>query len=279
MSKQDGTSPRTAADLERKYNFGQSFAEVYGLVEEAQRAAEEAKTNVGELDQEKIFNLLTNYGQAKGVYRDEAGNLYVNASYIQSGELKGENLKVDAATIHGKLIATQVDIKDLEVNAAKVTGKLTAAEIDANKITGGTLDFGKVTAKNLEVDFADITGTLQIGEETDFKNGVVDIIEGTVDADYVNALGVYASELVSEGNRDYETITIKNGTIDFSSGAIYDKEMGCLLIEAAGVLELNAYNHYKFGFADGGYWVLEAGAMYYYDADRNITHEVRIDSV
>lgn len=43
MSKQDRVAPRTAADIERKYNFGQTFAEFAGLVSDAERAAMEAE--------------------------------------------------------------------------------------------------------------------------------------------------------------------------------------------------------------------------------------------
>ena len=263
MSKQDGTAPRTAADLERKYKFGQSFAEVYGLVEEAQRAAEEAKSSIGELDQETIFNLLTNFGQNKGVYRDENGELYVNASYIKSGELTGANLKVDAATIHGKLIATQVDIKDLEVNAAKVTGKLTSAEIDANKITGGTLDFAKVTAKNLEVDYADIGG---------LKVGVVEIIEDTVNADYVHALGIYATELECSGDNSYETIYIADGMISFKGG--YLKNYGRSVVELHSPGLRLTCDELRIGTESGGYWMITGSGIYHYTASGDQDNEV-----
>ena len=62
MSKQDRQGARTASDLERKYNFGETFAEVMGLADDAKRAAEDAKNAadnasnaVGSLDQEAIF--------------------------------------------------------------------------------------------------------------------------------------------------------------------------------------------------------------------------------
>lgn len=35
--KQDRTAPRTAADIERKYNFGKSFAEVLGLIDDTRK--------------------------------------------------------------------------------------------------------------------------------------------------------------------------------------------------------------------------------------------------
>lgn len=48
MSKQDRQGARTPADLERKYSFGKSFAEVMGLAKDAQDAAEKAQTTAGE---------------------------------------------------------------------------------------------------------------------------------------------------------------------------------------------------------------------------------------
>lgn len=97
MSKQDRVAPRTAADIERKYNFGQTFAEFAGLVSDAEKAAMEAEAAAkaasdavknlnNELDQDEIFNRLTNNGQSQGIYR-EGDNIYVNASYIKGGKI------------------------------------------------------------------------------------------------------------------------------------------------------------------------------------------------
>ncbi len=89
MSKQDRQGARTPADLERKY--GQRFSEVLGIAEDSQQKAEQAqdavKTLDESLDQEGVFNRLTNNGKAQGLYRDAVGNLYINADYIKSGVL------------------------------------------------------------------------------------------------------------------------------------------------------------------------------------------------
>lgn len=106
--KQDGTAPRTAADLERKYNFGRTFAEVYGLITDAQKLAEEAKSEIEGLDHEEIFNLLTNYGEWQGIYRGDDDNVYINATYIKSG----------------KVLAEFIDADNLQVKAANITGEL-----------------------------------------------------------------------------------------------------------------------------------------------------------
>ena len=41
-AKQDRVAPRTVSDIERKYNFGKSFAEVIGLVEDTRDEVDEA---------------------------------------------------------------------------------------------------------------------------------------------------------------------------------------------------------------------------------------------
>lgn len=99
-SKQDRTATRTATDLERKYNFGETFAEFAGLASEAQKAAEEAQKAAEEankafegLDQDAIFNLLTNNGEIKGIYRHD-GQIYINANYLATGIIKSENGKL-----------------------------------------------------------------------------------------------------------------------------------------------------------------------------------------
>lgn len=86
ISKQDLNAPRTAADIERKYNFGKSFAEVMGIATDARDTAAEAKKATSDLDvkltQEEIFNRLTNNGEVQGIFRDDDGQIYINAEYI-----------------------------------------------------------------------------------------------------------------------------------------------------------------------------------------------------
>ena len=170
--KQDGAYPRTAADLERRYAFGQTFADVYSLISDAQKAANDANNAVNALDSEEIFNRLTGYGKLQGVFRDEADHIYINASYIKGEILEGDDLKVAAANITGKLTATQIDATNLKVNAANITGTLSAGSVStfmanvtgefiASKITSEMID-----AKIVTVDAAKITGTLDASKLT-----------------------------------------------------------------------------------------------------------------
>lgn len=108
-SKQDRQGARTPADLEQRYNFGKTFAEVYGLAESAQTAASDAKVYVDKLDnsltQEEIFNRLTKNGELQGVYMED-GELYINAKYIKSGKISSANgesyFDLDDGTFYSK---------------------------------------------------------------------------------------------------------------------------------------------------------------------------------
>lgn len=100
-TKQDRAAARTATDLERKYNFGKSFAEVFGLAKGAQDAAaraedaaDKAQEAVGAIDHEAVFNLLTNNGEIQGIYKSEDGQIYINASYIMAGILDADLVTV-----------------------------------------------------------------------------------------------------------------------------------------------------------------------------------------
>lgn len=46
MSKQDGVAVRTAADLERKYQFGKQFSELMGLANDAREAAYKVESDL-----------------------------------------------------------------------------------------------------------------------------------------------------------------------------------------------------------------------------------------
>ena len=92
IPKQDMAAVRTAADVDFKY--GQKYSDVLGIADDARTIASTAKKEVSELDKalgpEGVFNRLTNNGAAKGMYRDDDGNIYFNADYIKSGTLMAQ---------------------------------------------------------------------------------------------------------------------------------------------------------------------------------------------
>ena len=74
-----------------------------------EKAAENVKQLDDSLDQEGVFNRLTDNGQAEGIYLAD-GKLYINGSYIQAGQINAD--------------------------------LITAGHLTANRIQGGTLTLG-----------------------------------------------------------------------------------------------------------------------------------------
>lgn len=246
MSKQDGYASRTAADLERKYNFGQTFAEVYGLISDAQTAAKDAQMAVEGLDSEEIFNRLTNYGEHQGIYRGDDGGVYINASFIKSGTITGDSVKVEAATITGQLVATQIDTKDLKVLAANITGTLTAGQIDTT---------------NLKVSAANVTGKLTASQiDTTYLSVSAANISGQLSASQINTTGLYV-------NAAYITGTLSANQIDttyltVSAANIYGSlSAGSLSLD--GLLPLtyygSTYGYMGVNTAKGGPVISDSG--------------------
>ena len=95
-NKMDKAGARTPADIERRY--GKSFAETLGIAEDARTTAEKALKAAndvdGNLDHEEIFNRLTNNGQIKCI-REIDGQIYINASYINSGKMSADRLNIE----------------------------------------------------------------------------------------------------------------------------------------------------------------------------------------
>ena len=174
MSKQDRQGARTAADLERKYGFGQSFAEVYGLIDDVQQTAEEAKNAAADLDEsltaEEIFTRLTGGSVEHGVYRGPDGKLYVNANFIKSGKVKAENIDTD----------------NLTVKAANVTGKLSASQIDAQIMQVGSGNIYDLTSSFVRImDLLSVYGIATDGNgnpQYDAEGNVKHSLDGHIGA-------------------------------------------------------------------------------------------------
>ena len=99
MSKQDRQGARNIQELMGRYNFGKTFAEIMGIATDAQSAANAANEELKFLDQEGIFNRLTNNGTLPGLYRGADGALYINANYIKSGKISADLIDGSTLTI------------------------------------------------------------------------------------------------------------------------------------------------------------------------------------
>ena len=150
MSKQDRQGVRQASDLEQKYSFGKTFAEIMGIATDAQKKAYEANNSYENLDHDTVFNLLTNNGTLDGLYRGDDGELYINATYIKSGTLLADLIKT------GTLTSTDGTVK-VDLNNNKVTidgtrdGYKTQIVLSSSGLNGYGEDTEGVMRKTLDL--------------------------------------------------------------------------------------------------------------------------------
>jgi hypothetical protein len=132
-AKQDRQGVRTAADVVARYNFGESFAEVMGIATDARKAADKAQAAAenaqnsadnpyANLTPDEIFNLLTEDGTQKGIYKDpNTGDIYINANYLKTGKVVSADgfsyFDLDSGTIRSRKNDDfpYVEIKDGDV--------------------------------------------------------------------------------------------------------------------------------------------------------------------
>jgi uncharacterized protein YoxC len=182
-------------------------------------------------------------------------------------DLQGYSSQVSSFEQTATKIAATVSAVD------DANGNVTAASIVAaiNATSGSSMvkieaDHILMTGTTTFAKSSDIpTYTSQLTNNSGFVNesGVTTIVGGLVTADYVNALGVYASTLVSEGRYSYQTVSIANGCIDFYSGSIYDSDYGYLIVSASN-LWLEASSELRINVGSG-YWEISGSGIFHYN--------------
>lgn len=186
MSKQDRQGARTPAQLEQKYLFDKTFAEAFDLVEEAKQTAGEAVKKTESLDQklnqEEIFNRLTDNGTVKGLFMKD-GQLYINASYLVTGVLRSADgktfyLDLDKGVLKGQFEELTIAGKTVK-ELAKDTLEEQTQEEAFNKLTeGGKLEglFMKEGQLYINASYL-VTGILRSADGTtfylDLDNGIL----------------------------------------------------------------------------------------------------------
>lgn len=145
------------------------------------------------------------------------------STMINGGKVTTDELEVNAANIKGQLTANQINTNGLTVNAANITGSLTV----------GQLPDSVAEKSDIPTRTSDLTN--DSGYQT--RSGVVNIIDGTVTADFVEALEVAASTLkgryiyiLTSGNSTAGEFTVTGA--DSASFAIDLSSNGALRLQA-----------------------------------------------
>lgn len=106
--KQDRAAPRTVADIERKYNFGKSFAEIIGLIDDTRNEVDSAYSSLKSDITEQTTELWRDTSQivAKATETVE----HIEKSVNESLGVVNENINTLTSTLETKMTAEQVSI-------------------------------------------------------------------------------------------------------------------------------------------------------------------------
>ena len=144
--------------------------------------------------QQKVFNRLTDNGRAQGIYMDTNGDIYFNATYIQSGYIDADRIRANSIAV-SKLTGNitngdwNIDLDNGTMTLGKlavgsITGSLTTTSTSGDSwginFTNGTMNIGTLAVGK-------ITGSKSLGNNwsIDFTNGTMSI--GNLSADNITA--------------------------------------------------------------------------------------------
>lgn len=152
------------------------------------------------------------------------------STMINGGKVTTDELEVNAANIKGQLTASQINTDGLTVNAANITGSLTIGQLPSNVAT--------------DSDIPTRTSDLYNDSGYQTRSGVVSIIDGTVTADYVEALDIAAATLRGrtiyiQNNSGSSVGYISTSSADSGGSAIDINSYGAGRFEANGNLHFN----------------------------------------
>jgi hypothetical protein len=100
-AKQDRSAPRTVADIERKYNFGKSFAEIMGLIDDTRNEVDSAYSE-----------LRSEVAEQSTAIRRDTEEIVMQATKSVNEIIGGTNERIDELTseVETKMTADQVSI-------------------------------------------------------------------------------------------------------------------------------------------------------------------------
>ena len=152
----DRQGARTAADLERKYQFGKQFSEIMGLVNDTRGAISEVESNL----QDKILE------QSTSLTRDTESMLMAALkSYTTTSELAElaqtlrSEFEVSAAGIRGEVSAMETSIGNVNTDLQDKFNEITKYfTFDINGLLLGAVDEdGKPSPNKVVIDNDEIT--------------------------------------------------------------------------------------------------------------------------
>lgn len=232
MSKQDRQGVRTAADVERKYNFGKSFAEVMGLAGDAVEDAKKAQSTANAAQKTAT--------EAKA----EIVKLSDSITFSVTGGGPGNTAKI-VLKVGEKEYSGTIDLTGLVTfTGLKEEGK--------TEINGANIITGTLTADMLKSGvLASADGTVKI----DLANNCV-TVDGTKDG-YKTQIKISASGFQGYGENSEGKM---EHVLDFDIGVggrptgilnlSHEESVGLLIAAVSGTLTLGTSEAYTEIFGD-----------------------------
>ena len=100
-TKQDRVAPRTATDLERKYNFGERFSEILGLIDDTRKDVDSTSSELRVLEQATSIqrDAISIISKATETIQTDLGEVQKSVETIldaDSFEIKVQGVELDA---------------------------------------------------------------------------------------------------------------------------------------------------------------------------------------
>ncbi len=144
--KQDRTGARTAADLERKYNFGRTFREILGLIDDSRDKVEKAESSLRSEITQQVTSL-----------RRDTETIVANAKKEVKNELEG-----DISELESKFAEIELDADGI---IAKVSNRLQSIESDVSSLEGDIAGLGS-DITYIEGDISNLEGSVSTLEKS-----------------------------------------------------------------------------------------------------------------
>ena len=201
MSKQDRQGARTPADLERKYNFGKSFAEMMGKATDAQKSVSEMETSL----QSSILDKMTS------ITRDtERIVMAALESYVETSDL--EDFKKTVSS-------------ELSVMAERITMSFTNTTEQMTTVNGEMIPVVEFIKKHF--DFSGEGLIIKAGENSmalELDNDVIQFEKSATEYGWWNGIDAQLGNIIiGDGQR----LQLGNfAVIPRSSGGLSVKKVG-----------------------------------------------------
>lgn len=146
---------RAPATVETDDEFPVKSAEERNLERVKASVSQQVGTLDKTLNQEGIFKRLTNNGEWQGLYTGEDGNIYINATYIRSGEFLADLIKAGVIrSVDG--ITLRIDLDTGEITSCDPDNALVTARFSSGRIILAEYDPQEFAAVSLSIDGLDV---------------------------------------------------------------------------------------------------------------------------